>query len=166
MAFTTPGTAVAGDVLTAAFWNSNVRDNLNEVAPFFATWTTFTPSWSSLTVGNGTNTGRYLKVGSLVSFNVIFTLGSTSSISGDVSLTLPFEAKDLFVVGASVMLRQTGAANFPGGHLQTSTTSMNIRAANTAGAYASLTAMSSTIPFTWATGHQIIVAGTYQAATP
>jgi hypothetical protein len=30
MAFTTPGTAVAGDVLTAAFWNSNVRDNLND----------------------------------------------------------------------------------------------------------------------------------------
>jgi hypothetical protein len=29
MAWTTPGTAVAGDVLTAAFWNSNVRDNSN-----------------------------------------------------------------------------------------------------------------------------------------
>jgi hypothetical protein len=29
MAFTTPGTAVAGDVLTAAFWNTNVRDNVN-----------------------------------------------------------------------------------------------------------------------------------------
>lgn len=29
MPWTTPGTAVAGDVLTAAFWNSNVRDNLN-----------------------------------------------------------------------------------------------------------------------------------------
>ena len=28
MAWTTPGTAVAGDVLTAAFWNTNVRDNL------------------------------------------------------------------------------------------------------------------------------------------
>jgi hypothetical protein len=27
MAFTTPGTAVAGQVLSAAFWNSNVRDN-------------------------------------------------------------------------------------------------------------------------------------------
>jgi hypothetical protein len=27
MAYTAPGTAVAGDVLTAAFWNSNVRDN-------------------------------------------------------------------------------------------------------------------------------------------
>jgi hypothetical protein len=31
MAWTTPGTAVAGDVLTAAFWNLNVRDNLNAI---------------------------------------------------------------------------------------------------------------------------------------
>ena len=29
MAWTTPGTATAGEVLTAAFWNANVRDNLN-----------------------------------------------------------------------------------------------------------------------------------------
>jgi hypothetical protein len=29
MAWTTPGTATAGEVLTAAFWNTNVRDNLN-----------------------------------------------------------------------------------------------------------------------------------------
>ncbi len=31
MAFTTPGTAVAGEVLTAAFWNQNVRDNLTQL---------------------------------------------------------------------------------------------------------------------------------------
>jgi hypothetical protein len=31
MAWTTPGTATAGEVLTAAFWNANVRDNLNEI---------------------------------------------------------------------------------------------------------------------------------------
>lgn len=30
MAYTAPGTAVAGDVLTAAFWNSNVRDNISD----------------------------------------------------------------------------------------------------------------------------------------
>jgi len=29
MAFTTPGTAVAGEVLTAAFWNEQVRDNMD-----------------------------------------------------------------------------------------------------------------------------------------
>jgi hypothetical protein len=32
MAFTTPGTAVAGEVLTAAFWNTNVRDNIAQLA--------------------------------------------------------------------------------------------------------------------------------------
>jgi hypothetical protein len=31
MAFTTPGTAVAGEVLTAAFWNTNVRDNVDAI---------------------------------------------------------------------------------------------------------------------------------------
>jgi hypothetical protein len=35
MAWTTPGTAVAGDVLTAAFWNSNVRDNMLMGQPVF-----------------------------------------------------------------------------------------------------------------------------------
>jgi hypothetical protein len=31
MAFTTPGTAVAGSVLTSAFWNTNVRENTNAI---------------------------------------------------------------------------------------------------------------------------------------
>ena len=31
MPWTTPGTATAGEVLTAAFWNTNVRDNTNEL---------------------------------------------------------------------------------------------------------------------------------------
>ena len=31
MAWTTPGTATAGEVLTAAFWNSNVRDNTQQL---------------------------------------------------------------------------------------------------------------------------------------
>jgi hypothetical protein len=31
MAWTTPGTAVAGEVLTAAFWNEQVRDNIAEL---------------------------------------------------------------------------------------------------------------------------------------
>ena len=31
MAWTTPGTATAGSVLTASFWNTNVRDNTNEL---------------------------------------------------------------------------------------------------------------------------------------
>jgi hypothetical protein len=44
MAFTTPGTAVAGDVLTAAFWNTNVRDNSNAVGNILVAASSFTTS--------------------------------------------------------------------------------------------------------------------------
>jgi hypothetical protein len=36
MAWTTPGTATAGEVLTAAFWNTNVRDNSIMGSPVYA----------------------------------------------------------------------------------------------------------------------------------
>lgn len=50
MAWTTPMTAVAGNTLTAADWNTHVRDNLLETSPAKAT------TAGSLFVGNGANT--------------------------------------------------------------------------------------------------------------
>ena len=44
MPWTTPGTATAGSVLTASFWNEQVRDNMVELNAF------------GLTVGSGTAT--------------------------------------------------------------------------------------------------------------
>jgi hypothetical protein len=52
MAWTTPGTAVAGDVLTAAFWNSNVRDNSTALPRGLVAEDTST---STQTLVNGTN---------------------------------------------------------------------------------------------------------------
>lgn len=49
MAWTSPMTAVANAVLTAAQWNTHVRDNFNETAPAKATTS------GSLIVGNGLN---------------------------------------------------------------------------------------------------------------
>jgi hypothetical protein len=96
MAFTTPGTAVAGDVLTAAFWNSNVRDNLNEVAPLFAAWTSWTPvltaTTTNPTIGTGNiRTGQYQKVGTLVNvqFRIVFGTSGVAAGSGVYRFTLP-----------------------------------------------------------------------------
>ena len=48
MAWTTPGTATAGEVLTAAFWNTNVRDNTTAVkeAAFYIATATRTTDYS------------------------------------------------------------------------------------------------------------------------
>jgi len=49
MVWTPPLTAIAGSVLTAAEWNTSVRDNLNETAPAKATQA------ATLFVGTGVN---------------------------------------------------------------------------------------------------------------
>jgi len=51
MAWTTPGTAVAGDVLTAAFWNTQVRDNSNAVGNILLATASFSAS-SAVNVNN------------------------------------------------------------------------------------------------------------------
>jgi len=95
VAWTTPATASAGSTaLTAAFWNTNVRDNLSELAPFFAAWTSYTPT---ITAASGTPTtvsatGRYLKIGRLVLFSTQVTVTTVGTAAGNMQVALPFTA--------------------------------------------------------------------------
>ena len=165
MAWTTPGTAVAGDVLTAAFWNSNVRDNLAELANLAdgTTWETWTPaSRTGLTVGNGTETARYVRVGRLVAISYLFTFGSTSAITGDVNINLPFNNARTHPFAC--LLTDSGTLDYWGACL-VANNNLAIRACNSAGTYLSQAALSSTIPFTWGTNDVIAIAGVYETAT-
>jgi hypothetical protein len=79
-------------VLTAAFWNTNVRDNSLELAPFFTGWVSYTPQVDqgvSVNIAKTVNYAKYLRVGNLVivQVNVTFTAGGTGG-SG-LSITLP-----------------------------------------------------------------------------
>jgi len=61
-------------------------------------WTSYTPAWTAYTgtpsLGNGTITGKYAKVGKVVTVNVTLTFGSTTSASGTSVwyISLPFTA--------------------------------------------------------------------------
>jgi hypothetical protein len=55
-------------------------------------WTTFTPTFSGTTLGNGSVAGTYCQIADTVFFRAIFTLGSTSSIAGPVDCSLPIAA--------------------------------------------------------------------------
>ena len=81
MAWTTPGTAVAGDVLTASFWNLNVRDNLNALVP---------PGAITLYAGSSAPSGYLNCDGSAVSrttYAALFAAIGTRYGSGDGSTT-------------------------------------------------------------------------------
>ena len=152
------------DTDTYQFWNGSAWTNLTS-SP---TWTSFTPTWTNLTVGNGTyNSAVYLLDGKLAHVAVSLNFGSTTSISGDVSFTVPeaITRKNAATsANNTVTLQQTGVANIVGSAVSNSSDARNfpIRVELSNGTYSSLDAISSTIPFTWATGHRIQLAMSYE----
>lgn len=56
----------------------------------FGAWTTFTPSWINISVGNGSTSGEWRRIADfMIFFRAQLTLGSTTSSSGSIGLTLP-----------------------------------------------------------------------------
>jgi hypothetical protein len=149
---------VAGDVLTAADMNG-----IGETS-------TFTPSITNFTLGNGTAVGRFVRVNKLVYFRVGISFGSTTSIgAGAKDLTLPIAATNVATLdGLNILVHyydlnlSIGVFNQPA--ICIGTTAVRLGANNVAGTYESFTDLSSTVPFTWATGDVLNIAGTYEVA--
>lgn len=83
---------------------------------FDTTTTAFTPTWSGLTIGNGSTSGRYCRLGSMVYLRATFTRGSTSTQSGQLTMTLPVNAASGmvgFTVG-NIRIIDTGTNIFYG----------------------------------------------------
>jgi hypothetical protein len=93
MAWTTPSTVVAGQTLSAAFWNEQVRDNLNELSEPFATASTWSPVVDQNgTVSSTTDHASYIKIGRLVMAWCYVTVTGTGSANNVASVTLPVAA--------------------------------------------------------------------------
>ncbi len=132
-----------------------------ELAPFSAAWTSYTPSWSGITIGNATNTGAYLKVGKMVIFRAKITLGSTSSITGQISATFPFTAKTSNAGVFWGSFEDTGTGWYIP-NIFGDTIGMSMYATIVNGTYAGAASTSSTVPFTWTTGDVIYASGNYE----
>ena len=68
---------------------TSTSTELNLLHGNLGAWTAWTPSWTNVTVGNGTNEGAYIQIGKIVFMRINFTLGNTSAITGLITLTLP-----------------------------------------------------------------------------
>ena len=131
-----------------------------------AAWTSYTPTWTNLTVGNGTNNFAYKQIGKTVFVRGDFIFGSTSSISGGVSFTLPvtsiaYNGEHSFGI---CQLGDSGTADYFGAIYYVATSKGLIRVINSAGTYSTWAGISSTVPFTWTTGDVIRFHLYYEAA--
>lgn len=145
-------TVLAGNELEAA------------MIPSDSAWTTFAATWTNLTVGSATEDHRYFRVGKsrLIICRWSITLAADSSISGTVSVTYPVApASNGVSIDGIARYRDVSAPASYHGYIYATSTSVAtfLRWAEVH------TALSSTVPFTWATGDSLIGQLVYEAAS-
>ena len=135
------------------------------LASFGGAWTSYTPTLGGATQGNGTLTGGYIQIGKTVHFWARFVMGTTSTVSGpNIALGLPVNARIAQShSGLQSFITDIGVANYLGIPVLTTTTCQTYLA-GTAGTYATMGTISSTVPMTWGTADELLVNGTYEAA--
>lgn len=128
-------------------------------------WTSFTPTWTNLTVGNAAQSWAYQIVNDTVTVQGITTLGSTSSVTGVPLLTLPVnrDASHVTSIGTGT-LNDTGTATYLAYPISTANNSVYFFATSTGSTYASESNTSSTVPFTWTNGDLICATLIYRRA--
>lgn len=131
-------------------------------------FTTFTPTWTNLTVGNGTQVGQYVQIGKFVYVEGQITLGSTSSVSTNPTLTYPItiasgSGSRPDPIPFFTYYGDTGTAAYYG-ISQAGGTGLILYGMNVAGTYPTLVSVTATAPFTWTTNDVISYSFTYEAA--
>lgn len=164
-ALTTPTLTSGGDIVgtTATQTLTNKTISLSSNTITGGAWTTWTPTFTSLTIGNGTVTARYSQIGKNVSFQLRILFGTTTTLTTSaLSFTLPITHitnRDIFYghslpSGGSI----TNGSVLIGDNASASTVTVYIKNALTTNAILT----SST--FTGANGDSILFSGTYEAA--
>lgn len=154
------GSLVAGQVLTASELNA------------INAWTSFTPTWTGITAGTGaSNTGQYSLNNKILHFRTRYVLGTSGSLSATPVLTVPASATlatsptMAFIPTVTGVATNTGVANYSLASTQASTTTIGFLVQTASGTYlTNATPVNTTIPFTWAVGDVIEVAGWVQVA--
>lgn len=137
----------------------------------FANWIPWTPTFESLTIGNGTLTARYAQVGKTVHWYLKLIFGSTTSITGAVKVTgLPIAPASTDAAVAAIVqanYSDASATKFWGSsHANNNnTTRIWLSPMTISGSYIRSDAdLSSTVPFTWTSTDTLYVTATYEGA--
>ena len=128
-------------------------------------WTSYTPSFTNLTVGNGTLVGRYQQIGKIVNVYVALRLGSTSSVGSSPYFDLPIaqgrNTQNYIYTGA---ILDAGTADILGCVVLQSGGAAYICFVNTASTSGSISYASATTPMTWTTNDVFQFLFSYEVA--
>jgi hypothetical protein len=118
-------------------------------------WISYTPTFSSFTLGNGTIVAKYNVIGKTMFIRIKLALGSTSSVTGSISFTLPSgfttPLSSLSPIGEG-FATISGSGNLYVAPVTFGSTTFGAFTMNASGTYLSAGDISSTAPATWGNG--------------
>jgi hypothetical protein len=125
---------------------------------------TWTPSFQNVTLGNGSVTGFYTKIGNIVSVMFKLTFGSTTSVTSSVLTIsgLPFSINTMAV--GYVDLLRSGVGQYLGVVTRNSATVFDFRALTVSGSTVLSSTLNATAPATWGTSDEFTSQVTYRAS--
>lgn len=153
---------------------SITNSKLSTATGELGTASSYTPTYSNLTVGSGTVTARYSQIGKTVHVQFAFTYGAGSAVGTGPEVSLPVTAASGYIadqhLGSATMI-DAGSNVYPAVVSYKNTTTFYFRnIAITSGTVPANTNSNSgqqptaTGPFTWASGDSIVANFTYLAA--
>ena len=129
-------------------------------------WLAWTPTISGTGWVRGTSalSGRYCKIGKTVHFEINLTLASGFT-AGSAALTFDLPVNGQTTISPNYMAVQFLDSSASQGYLgigSLTSTGVSVFAIGTGGTYATVTSAIAGVPFTWATGDEVRVNGTYE----
>lgn len=141
----------------------NATGNLRIGGTAIGTWTAYTPTFTGITVGNGTVDFRYCQINKLVALYGRFTLGSTSAITAGFYFTMPSglnSAADPLWQGAGYL--RVGGTNYIGSSARRTQSTGYCLLTNASGTYGTWGLPSNTVPASWSNGDYWVVSFVYE----
>lgn len=129
-------------------------------------WQSWTPSYTNITVGNGTVVAKYVQIGKSVLARYSLTLGTTSSVGTDPTVSLPVTANSGYVAGdimGQFYAEDTGGYIYDGFLWFATTTTATLKMKDPA-SYVRNLSITSSVPFIWGNTDKIHLSFQFEAA--
>lgn len=131
---------------------------------FDTAYTTFTPTWTNLTIGNGTQNFRYARLGKFVHVVGLITFGSSTSMGTAPYFSNPVGSNlAANTITGSTFLLDSGTGSAVGATLEGGGVQVFV-ALNSAGTYLANVNITATVPWTWAVNDQLYCNLMYEAS--
>ena len=128
-------------------------------------WTTWTPTYTRLTIGNGTVTARYQQIGKTVNFYWSLVWGSTTSVTNFPAISAPITPAITtvdYAVGTGILRDATGLDYQINSQISNGVIYLSL--ARSDGGFLYYYQLDNTTPVTWTTSDRWTVTGTYEVA--